>query len=181
MAASHSAKDDLTVEQVRAALDYNPETGVFIRKARAELPHFINKRCAGKPAGSVVWYPGKPNKKYLAIKLYGRSRNAHRLAWLLFYGEWPAGHIDHINGNSLDNRIANLRLATNSQNHMNQRVRRDSKLGLKGVHRVGNRFQARIQKDGKRLNLGLFGTPEEAHAAYCKAAHEMFGEFARTT
>lgn len=90
--------------------------------------------------------------------------------------------VDHINRNSLDNRRSNLRLATIQQNCMNRGVRRDNKLGIKGVfidHKCPIRpFRSAIMINRKRINLGHFATVEEASAAYQKAALEHFGEFA---
>lgn len=95
-----------------------------------------------------------------------------------FLTGWPL--VDHVNGNPLDNRRANLRPATSAQNAQNRRVRRDSKAGLKGVrqYRPG-KWLARIQVHGERVHLGVYGSPAEAARAYDAAAREHFGEFAR--
>lgn len=87
--------------------------------------------------------------------------------------------VDHEDRNGLNNQRYNLRLANNSQNIANAKTRIDSKLGVKGVRKSGNRFEARITYNGTQEYLGMFRTPEDAHAAYCKAAVEHFGEFAR--
>lgn len=89
-------------------------------------------------------------------------------------------YVDHINGDGLDNRRCNLRLATAAQNQMNQRRRRDNTSGFKGVRfdRARQRWRAEIRVDGKHIFLGRFDTPVEAHRAYCKAAALYFGEFA---
>lgn len=88
--------------------------------------------------------------------------------------------VDHINGDGLDNRRANLRPATSLQNSMNRRTRSDSKSGIKGVrqNRSGT-WSATIQIDGKPLALGSYKTAAEAGRAYDAAAIEHFGEFAR--
>jgi hypothetical protein len=95
----------------------------------------------------------------------------------------PSGmDVDHINGNRLDNRRCNLRLATRQQNIANQRLSSRNKVGLKGVYRykggVTKPFAASIKVSGKRTFLGCFATAEEAHMAYCEAADRLFGEFA---
>jgi hypothetical protein len=119
---------------------------------------------------------------YWHVGVDGDEYKAHRLAWLFVHGEWPAGRLDHENGDTADNRIANLRPVTHSQNIANSRLRRDSTSGFKGVsfYTSAGKWGANINKDGRRHYLGLFNTPEEAHAAYCEAACELHGEFART-
>jgi len=89
--------------------------------------------------------------------------------------------VDHVNGNGLDNRRSNLRLATRLQNSQNIGKKRNSKNPYKGIYyykKIG-RWRARIKFNGKRIFLGSFYTPEEAYAAYCRAALELFGDFAR--
>ncbi len=86
---------------------------------------------------------------------------------------------DHKNGNRLDNRRSNLRNATQSQNSRNTATRKDNKLGIKGVSIHRGRYRARIFNNGKRITLGRFKTPQEAKAAYDKAATDLFQEYAR--
>lgn len=88
---------------------------------------------------------------------------------------------DHINMNKLDNRRENLRIATHSQNGQNQGLRPDNTSGFKGVswYKKTSKWTASIYIYGRRKYLGYFDTPELAHAAYCKAAKELHGEFAR--
>lgn len=116
---------------------------------------------------------------YATLCFNGRNYKAHRVAWLAHYGVWPTKYIDHINGNRLDNRISNLRLATMSQNLANSVIHRNNKSGFKGVSRIETRFRAQIKKDGKVIYLGLFASALEAHEAYCEAAARLHGEFAR--
>lgn len=104
---------------------------------------------------------------------------AHRLAWLLHYGSWPSRHIDHINGDRADNRIANLRECDDAENQQNLRAATAaSKSGLLGVttrtYRNGAvRYAASIQVDGTKRYLGVYGTPEEAHSAYRAAKRQL--------
>ncbi len=94
----------------------------------------------------------------------------------------PKGmEVDHKNGNKLDNRRCNLRAATKSQNMMNQRKRKTSKTGVKGVHfsKQKQKYCAEIVVNGKKKHLGFFSDLEEAKLARYKAATEMHGEFVR--
>ena len=84
--------------------------------------------------------------------------------------------VDHINGHGLDNRKANLRLATPEQNAQNRRMR--NRLGFRGVYVEGKKFRAMIQGGGLKRNLGLFPCAESAALAYDNAAREMHGAYA---
>jgi hypothetical protein len=88
-------------------------------------------------------------------------------------------HCDHCNGVPLDNRRDNLRVCTHTQNMQNKKSSNKS-VGLKGVSKIRNRYQARIRVNGKQINLGVYASAEEAHHAYSKAAVKYHGEFART-
>lgn len=90
--------------------------------------------------------------------------------------------IDHANGNKLDNRRANLRFATTSQNSANVGKRKDSRNRFKGIHfhRHSGLWQAKIHFNGKRVTIGYFRSDEDAARAYDAKAREVFGEFART-
>jgi hypothetical protein len=89
--------------------------------------------------------------------------------------------VDHVNCDGLDNRRANLRVATLAQNAQNSRRRKRTASGLKGVYwnKLGRKWQAEIMADGRTYYLGLFDAPEAAHAAYVEAAKRLHGEFAR--
>lgn len=197
MATPYCKRPRPSLEEVRAQLDYNPETGVFTWRTRPPSmfsprkrpPEWEakrwNSRYAGKTAGSL-WYcdlsrPAEQRRAYVMIKCGGAGILAHRLAWFIHHGEWPIDLIDHRDGDGLNNRIGNLRMATNAQNLANSKRHRKSTTNFKGVSAVtnSNRFRARIRRGGKEHHLGTFDTPEEAHAAYCRAAAETFGEFAR--
>jgi hypothetical protein len=86
---------------------------------------------------------------------------------------------DHRNGNGLDNRRSNLRLATHSQNVANTGPYSTSTSGFKGITKHGGRWRARTYKNGKRIIVGDYGTPEEAARAYDKFVRKIHGEFAK--
>ena len=148
--------------ELKKLFSYDPNTGIFTRRVSAGATK------AGDIAGS------KDSRGYLKIKIDYRNYQAHRLAWLYTTGVWPEDQIDHINGAPDDNRIENLREATNSANQQNRRkARGDNKLGVLGVRRSGKRFQAEIRIDGKASHLGTYPTAQAAHAAYLTAKREM--------
>lgn len=88
--------------------------------------------------------------------------------------------VDHKNGIELDNRRENLRTADEFQNMWNRKMSKNNKVGFKGVCFHNGRYQASIRINGGSKYLGRFDTPEEANAAYSKAAVEHFGEFSRS-
>lgn len=156
-----------TREQLAELLSYDDETGVFTWRR-----HGVNALRAGAVAGRVN------RQGYVVIKVSQRQYRAHRLAWFMVYGTWPAGQIDHINGQRADNRIANLRDVSRSVNCQNQRKAMSSNTtGLLGVRRFPrnktNPFAAAITVAGKSLHLGYHPTAEEAHAAYVLAKKRL--------
>ena len=166
--------DPLTIEQLRAALDYDPETGILRWRYRSDCPVQWNGKWAGKLAGNYSKRPGH-------VRINQRHYTVHRVAWCLVYGENPPEMIDHANGDWRDNRITNLRLASRSQNAANTGVWGHNTSGFKGVcwdNRAG-RWRAQIQHNKTHYYLGDFRTPEEAYDAYCNAAIRLYGEFAR--
>ena len=113
---------------------------------------------------------------------WGRSYVTTHIIWCMVTGDWPAGEVvDHKNLNRSDNSWDNLREATHSQNHANKALRRDNSTGFKGVTQPRNskKWKAVITHQGRIHYLGVHASPELAHAAYCKAAQRLFGEFAR--
>lgn len=151
-------------------LRYEPSTGIFRWRE--------GERHAGKVAGCVS--TTLQGKQYRLIKVDGKLRYAHRLAWLLMTGSWPADQVDHINRDGLDNRWANLRQATRSQNKQNSGLDRRSSTGVRGVYfdpRAGS-YQVKVQSNGVREYLGRFSTLEAAAAAAKSRQTDRFGRFA---
>ena len=99
----------------------------------------------------------------------------------LIFGKIKEGCVlDHINGNTLDNRKSNLRAVTITQNNRNRKNMNST--GLKGVsyHPKCHKWQARICTDTGRISLGYFDTKQLAHLAYCEASKKYHGEYGRT-
>ena len=160
---------------LRQCFDYDRSTGVVIWKERPSehFPHMTecrrwNGRFAGREAGSPV------NGRHLQTAINGVNFLLHRVVWKLETGE-DVDEIDHRDRNGLDNRWENLRPATRYTNMQN---RGKIRVGLKGAYRHRCGWTSRISSGGKQQYLGLFHTEEDAHAAYCKAARELHGEFA---
>ena len=156
------ATEILTAQRLREILDYDPFTGHF--KWLVKIAHRVE----------IGHYAGSINKRgYVCIRANKRGYQAHRLAWLHFYGSWPDDQIDHINGIKSDNRIVNLRDSTNCTNGQNKRsAYSHNKLGILGVKRKGLKFTTRIVINGRDTHLGTFPTAELAHAAYLAAKRE---------
>lgn len=165
-------------ELLHQLLHYDPATGDLIWRPR---PHemFSSKhncgtwhtRYAGKRAGCIE--PGG----YRVVSFNTHRYYLHRLVWLYVHGEPVPIQIDHIDRDRANNRIANLRAATPSQNIANSKGY--GRLGVKGVRSYKGSFRAHIRLNGKGMHLGTFPTIEEAAAAYRDAAIRLQGEFAR--
>jgi len=154
----------LTQDLLNEIFEYNPQTGDLTRK--------------------VPVYGPKPNPnvgRYRQISINGKTHQIHRVIWLMVYGFIPKGmFIDHINGDRGDNRLCNLRVATNTQNSRNERLSTNNTTGYKGVVSHQGGFRAGIKVNRVLRHLGCFDSPEDAARAYDEAAIKHFGEFART-
>lgn len=159
----------MTQDEIRSMFDYEPDTGMLRRKVGGRKPY--------------PWHGAGKDRRYL-IHSYGRcSIYLHQAVWLYHHGSVPA-MIDHINGDTRDNRIENLRECSNAQNQYNAPRKSNNKAGHKGVvfHRAcrSRPWQAKIVVSGKVISLGYHATKEEAAAAYAVGAAKYAGEFART-
>jgi hypothetical protein len=164
----------LTIERLKELLCYCQETGEFTWR--------INRGARGRkgmPAGCL--FTDRSGTQYLRIKIDRIPYPAHRLAWFYVHGYMPDRLIDHRDGKGLNNAINNLREANRLQNARNRKTPRNNTSGFKGVswHELDQRYRAQISINGRPRHLGNFKTAEEAHAAYCEAAKEHYGEFAR--
>lgn len=146
--------------------------------------------------GEVTWLTDRRSKKMRGmvagcldgsgrrvIKYKGKVYKAHRIAWLLHYGEWPSGFIDHINRDPSDNRISNLRVTDHSGNAMNRGVSSNNTSGYKGVYQTRSgtggpsSWRAVVYKDGELAHISHHKTAEDAYRAYLDNARNIHGEF----
>lgn len=109
------------------------------------------------------------------IKFKGRRYPYSSVAWFLFYGEWPKNIIDHIDGDSLNNKIENLRDVSTRENQSNMAVHRKGHLVGSTFNRHRNKWHSRIWHNGKSVHLGFYSTDKEAHEMYLKykKAHNL--------
>ena len=128
------------------------------------------------------WRSAPRGNRCYAFRTVGpRNAQATILLHRVIMGAPDGLVVDHINGNTLDNRKENLRLCTTAQNGFNQGFQKNNTSGYKGVSycKDTGKWQARITAEGKKYKLGRFHTPKEAYDAYCIAAKQLHGEFAR--
>jgi hypothetical protein len=154
------AIQDVT-KYIQDTYQYNKETGEIFWK--------------NKPKGKVT-FKSKNKGGYLCGGVLGKQYYTHRVAWLLHYGSWPDGPVDHINGIKSDNRIENLRVVTPEENQKNQKKHSRNTTGVVGVYWVGrvNRWQVQIGLNGKDKHLGLFKDFDKAMIAR-KEAEVKYG------
>ena len=169
------AKQDLpSPELLRKLLRYEPDTGkIFWRKRHASMftdgKQSADHRCAiwnGRYAGKEA-FTALDNNGYNHGQIFARMFRAHRVIWALVHGEWPKDQVDHINGVRDDNRIANLREATDAENKRNQKRRSDNTSGITGVWWIKSlkKWRAEINDATGRKYLGCFAAKADAIAA----------------
>lgn len=159
----------MNIDALKSLLRYDPETGLIYWTAKGK--GMIKKKAAG-----TLLHSG-----YLGICIGPKRWQAHRIAWALHHGQWPKDQIDHINGVKTDNRICNLREATNAQNGKNLKLSKANKTGIAGVcwsKRYQN-YRAYIKVEHKQKYLGTFKTIEGAAKARHDAEDQYFGEWKR--
>jgi len=163
-------------DHIKKHLSYEPNTGKVFWK--------ISPNNRIKEGQEVACKDGQRGQ--ITVTFEGKSKNyrLHRVAWLLHYGSWPKGCLDHVNNNPSDNRIENLRECSHSDNMKNQKVRRDSSTGYKGVcyrpSKSGGFYTAQIYYNNKLRYIGSYKTAEQAASAYDEAAILLHKEFAKT-
>ncbi len=154
----------ITQSELKSLLTYNPDTGIFTRNT------WIDKKgriCGKRKLGTIDQYG------YLIITHKRKHYRAHRLAWLYCFGKFPAHFIDHIDHNTLNNKLSNLREATNSENSQNKIERLSGyKLGVslmppsKEGYVRKKQYRARITVNNINITIGYFHTEDETYAAY---------------
>jgi len=125
--------------------DYDGNTGILSWKIKHS-----NSIKIGQQVGSIT------HKGYLRTEYKGITYGVHRLIWLWVYGEWPNDQIDHINRDVRDNRIKNLRDVNCSTNCLNQRIPKNNTSGVKGVSKLGDKWEIKVSRNGKRKRVGIF-------------------------
>jgi len=152
-------------------LAYEGPTGNLLWKERPR-DHFASDRAAnivnGKLAGKVAGCesPTRYGARYLVVRIDKRLYKAHRLVWAMHKGSIPSGmEIDHIDGDSTNNRIENLRLVSRAENQRNL-ARRANKVLPTGIRIEANAYRVTgIDAIGRRKHLGRFRRLEDAIAA----------------
>ena len=142
-------------------LEYNPETGVISEQG---VEH-----CTFKDSG------------YLVIVINYRRYLAHRIAWVKYYKEQPPDYIDHIDRDRTNNRINNLRAATQSINNQNSNLRRDNTSGIRGIRFCTdrNKYTVYITHKGKTYNYGRYEHPLDAIEARLDAEEKFWKKVQR--
>jgi hypothetical protein len=161
-----------TPEELHNLLRYEPETGRLYWRERIgddRQTRRWNTRYAGAEAMTAQQKHGHKFGHVLGIPV-----KAHRVAWAMHHGQWPDTDIDHINGDAADNRITNLRAATEAQNMQNKRRYKNNKSGCSGVaQRESGTWRAFISVGGKRKDIGTFNDKFDAVLARLLAEKEL--------
>ena len=155
-------------DTAKSLYEYDRETGVLTHKDP------LVPRMNGKKVGT-------PDRKgYLCVRCGTKVYKVHRIVWLIEYGAFPTGYIDHINGIKNDNRLSNLRDVTATDNQQNIILpQRNNKIGIRGVTMLRGKYIASIWYNGRKEFIGSYATAEEAGIAYLKRKIEVHPGFIR--
>lgn len=160
---SYRSAGETILDFSKRILDYNPYSGIFRWKETRN-----GRALAGSIAGSIN------SDGYIAIRVDGKILLAHRLAMYFYFGEESDMEVDHKNRIRSDNRIENLRWATNLMNvHNAGGPTSRNTSGFRGVTKTGNRYRAMCKARGITYSLGTFSTAEEASQAYESARRDL--------
>ena len=152
-------KEKITCDELKKRFFYDPATGIFTRLGG-------KSKYANRNSGIRM------KSGYIGISADHINYAAHRLAFLYMTGEWPKNYVDHKDMDRANNKWENLRDCTQSQNLRNTGVKKNNKLGVKGISKNRQGYAVRI-------NIGTYKTIEEAIEVYNKAIIIFHGEFAR--
>lgn len=155
------------LEHIRRNYTYNPDTGIICKDDKP-----VGTRRKGDSAVYIMLCISSPDHISIWCNVF-----AHHVAWYLAYGVWAKDKlIDHIDGNSGNNKLNNLREATPAQNAHNMgKTRKKTSSKYKGVSLEKGRWRVVVKKE----TVGRYPTEEEAARAYDERAREVFGEYAR--
>lgn len=142
----------ITQKELKERLDYAPQTGIFTYKSTR------GRARAGREAGCIR----KDTYNYRCIEINNKCYQAHRLAWLYVYGNFPDNEIDHINRIPLDNRIINLRDVKRGVNNRNSSR---SNNPFHGVYPRGKKWTVCFGVNNNLKHYGTYSTKEEARIA----------------
>lgn len=159
----------IPVERLRERL-YFDDLGILRWRRCASMPKQWNSVWPGREAFTAI-----DGKGYRHGSIDGCYVRLHRVVWALAYGSWPAGDLDHVNGDRLDNRLDNLREVCGSANQRNAKRRADNTSGATGVswYKPTGRWRATVCLQGRNTHLGYFDNFEDALAARRKADVEF--------
>lgn len=167
----------ISQKELLKLLIYDPDTGKLFWLSR-DLSMFNSKR-------DYIWWNNRfANKEaftsdngdgYKVGSINGKNFKAHKVIWLLVYGETPKDQIDHINGDRSDNRLENLRMVSFLDNMKNQKMRSTNTSGHTGVYwyKRYDKWVAKINQNNKQITVGYFISKEDAIRAR-KMAEEKY-------
>lgn len=160
-----------SAEYLHQIFTYDEDTGKLYWKHRNDVPAWINTRFAGKLVGSF-------DRGYLTVRLNNKLFFVHRIVFVMHYGDvlGPDDQLDHADLDRANNKIDNLRIATQSQNNTNRNKQSNSTAELKCIDQLPSGGY-RVRVAGR--HIGCYVSLETAAAAYNKAAYKIFGEFGR--
>lgn len=163
-------------------LRYDPLTGYLywlprdqslFKGTRSWAAKAWNARHAGKQAFTAI---KEEDNRYYIGAVFGSLYRASRVVWALNYGTWPDHHLDHINGDTLDNRLENLRDVPNIVNHKNETMSKNNTSGFNGVYwdKQTGKWRAMVKVNFRTIPLGRYLDFDDAVAAR-KAANIKYG------
>jgi len=180
------------LQDLGASNHYNYE-GVDMADVHSNLTQDDVKKMFEYKDGNLYWKTTKKtnllgkrvgylqSNGYTRVNIKNKPKYLHRLIFLYHYGHWPSQQIDHIDGNPKNNRIENLREATNAQNNYNKTKCDRNTSGYKGVSwsKAANKWESYVTIDGKRKYLGIYENIQDAAKVASNARKKLHVEFAK--